>query len=108
MRWQILPRGNRVGLELVQFGSLQLDAFASHTHSVTYGSANQRYSGSGADFFGQDSFTAMIGAEAIREMLKGMNLEKIAEELKIGIAESKTEKKVVEVSNEDFTKSFRK
>ena len=45
------------------------------------------------DEFGQDSFTAMIGAEAIREMLRGMNLEKIAEELKIGIAESKTELK---------------
>jgi DNA-directed RNA polymerase subunit beta' len=45
------------------------------------------------DEFGQDSFTAMIGAEAIREILKGMNLHKIAEDLKIEIAESKSELK---------------
>ena len=35
----------------------------------------------------------MIGAEAIREMLKGMNLQKIAEDLKVEIAESKSELK---------------
>ena len=29
----------------------------------------------------------MIGAEAIREMLKGLNLEKIAENLKVEIVE---------------------
>src|SRR6201989_1384475 len=29
------------------------------------------------DEFGQDSFTAMIGAEAIREILKGLDLEKL-------------------------------
>src|SRR6188472_1790903 len=29
------------------------------------------------DEYGQDSFTAMIGAEAIRELLKGMDLEKL-------------------------------
>jgi DNA-directed RNA polymerase subunit beta' len=45
------------------------------------------------DEFGQDSFTAMIGAEAIREILKGMNLQKIADDLKIEIAESKSELK---------------
>ena len=39
------------------------------------------------DEYGQDSFTAMIGAEAIREMLKGMNLQKIADDLKVEIAE---------------------
>ena len=38
------------------------------------------------DEYGQDSFTAMIGAEAIREILKGMNLQKIAEDLKVEIA----------------------
>ena len=43
--------------------------------------------------YGQDSFTAMIGAEAIREILKGMNLEKIAAELKVEISESKSELK---------------
>src|ERR1700744_2776821 len=46
-----------------------------------------------ADEYGQDSFTAMIGAEAIREILKGMNLSKIAEDLKVEIAESKSELK---------------
>ena len=46
-----------------------------------------------ADEFGQDSFTAMIGAEAIREILKGMNLSKIAEDLKVEIAQSKSELK---------------
>jgi DNA-directed RNA polymerase subunit beta' len=46
-----------------------------------------------ADEYGQDSFTAMIGAEAIREILKGMNLAKIAEDLKVEIAESKSELK---------------
>jgi DNA-directed RNA polymerase subunit beta' len=45
------------------------------------------------DEYGQDSFTAMIGAEAIREILKGMNLAKIAEDLKVEIAESKSELK---------------
>ena len=35
----------------------------------------------------------MIGAEAIREILKGMNLQKIADDLKVEIAESKSELK---------------
>ncbi len=34
------------------------------------------------DEYGQDSFTAMIGAEAIREMLKGLDLEKLQAELR--------------------------
>ena len=42
------------------------------------------------DEYGQDSFTAMIGAEAIREILKGMNLQKIAEDLKVEIAQLKS------------------
>jgi DNA-directed RNA polymerase subunit beta' len=45
------------------------------------------------DEYGQDGFTAMIGAEAIREILKGMNLAKIAEDLKVEIAHSKSELK---------------
>src|SRR6202522_1010904 len=45
------------------------------------------------DEYGQDSFTAMIGAEEIREILKGMNLQKIAEDLKVEIAQSKSELK---------------
>ncbi len=43
--------------------------------------------------FGQDSFTASIGAEAIREMLKGMDLEKLAADLRVEIAESTSELK---------------
>src|SRR5271163_2913968 len=45
------------------------------------------------DEYGQDNFTALIGAEAIREMLKGMNLQKIADDLKVEIAQSKSELK---------------
>jgi DNA-directed RNA polymerase subunit beta' len=45
------------------------------------------------DDYGQDTFTAMIGAEAIREILRSMDLEKIAEQLKIEISEATTELK---------------
>jgi len=45
------------------------------------------------DEYGQDSFTAMIGAEAIREILKGMDLEAIAAQLRQEIAEATTELK---------------
>ena len=45
------------------------------------------------DEYGQDSFTAVIGAEAVREMLRSMNLPKIAEALKVEIAESTSELK---------------
>src|SRR5690349_9180240 len=38
--------------------------------------------------FGTDSFTATIGAEAIREMLKGIDLEKMQAELRAELAES--------------------
>src|SRR5512132_652441 len=38
--------------------------------------------------FGSDSFTAMIGAEAIREMLKAIDLEKMQAELRAGILET--------------------
>ena len=45
------------------------------------------------DDFGEDSFTAGIGAEAIRELLKGLDLEKIAADLRVEIAEATTELK---------------
>jgi DNA-directed RNA polymerase subunit beta' len=45
------------------------------------------------DEYGQDSFTALIGAEAIREILRGMDLKTIAEQLKVEISESTTELK---------------
>ncbi len=38
------------------------------------------------DEYGQDSFTAMIGAEAIRELLKGMDLQKLQTDLRADIA----------------------
>jgi DNA-directed RNA polymerase subunit beta' len=41
--------------------------------------------------FGEDSFTAMIGAEAIREMLKAMDLQKIANDLRAEIGETDSE-----------------
>ncbi|WP_131194813.1 DNA-directed RNA polymerase subunit beta' [Lichenihabitans psoromatis] len=45
------------------------------------------------DEYGQDNFTAMIGAEAIREILRGMDLPRIAEHLKVEISEATTELK---------------
>src|SRR5207244_13221399 len=45
------------------------------------------------DEYGQDSFTAQIGAEAIREMLKGLDLEKLAADLRVEIAEATAEPK---------------
>jgi DNA-directed RNA polymerase subunit beta' len=40
------------------------------------------------DEYGEDSFTAQIGAEAIREILKGMDLDKIAGDLRQEIADT--------------------
>jgi DNA-directed RNA polymerase subunit beta' len=45
------------------------------------------------DEYGEDSFTASIGAEAVRELLMGLNLEKEAEQLRKEIAEATTELK---------------
>ena len=45
------------------------------------------------DEYGQDFFTALIGAEAIREILRNMDLKHIAEGLKVEIAESTTDLK---------------
>ena len=45
------------------------------------------------DEYGDDSFTAMIGAEAIRELLRGMDLDKIAADLRVEISEATTELK---------------
>src|SRR5690606_5310494 len=45
------------------------------------------------DEFGEDQFTAMIGAEAIFEMLASMNLEKLAGELRSDLADTTSELK---------------
>ena len=45
------------------------------------------------DEYGQDSFTAMIGAEAIRDILRNMDLQTIADQLKVEISEATTELK---------------
>ncbi|MCG5477088.1 MAG: DNA-directed RNA polymerase subunit beta', partial [Sinorhizobium fredii] len=45
------------------------------------------------DEFGEDQFTAMIGAEAIYEMLASMNLEKIAGDLRAEMAETTSDLK---------------
>ncbi len=41
--------------------------------------------------FGADSFTATIGAEAIREMLKGIDLQKMQAELRAEVAETESD-----------------
>src|ERR1700678_101042 len=43
------------------------------------------------DEFGQDSFTAMIGAEAIRELLKGLELEKLETTLRAEMQETESD-----------------
>jgi len=45
------------------------------------------------DEFGEDSFTVSIGAEAIREMLISLDLEKTRDDLRVEIAESTSELK---------------
>ena len=65
------------------------------------------------DEFGADSFTAQIGAEAIREMLKALDLEKMAADLRVEIAESKSELKPKKLAKrlkliEAFTQSGNK
>ncbi len=45
------------------------------------------------DEYGDDSFTAMIGAEAIRELLRSMDLEKLAADIRVEIANATTELK---------------
>ena len=65
------------------------------------------------DELGADSFTAMIGAEAIREMLKGLDLVKMAADLRVEIAESKSELKPKKLAKrlkliEAFTQSGNK
>ena len=43
------------------------------------------------DEYGQDSFTAMIGAEAIRELLKGLELEKLDAQLRVEMQETESD-----------------
>src|ERR1700688_761110 len=43
------------------------------------------------DEYGQDSFTAMIGAEAIRELLKGLELEKLEDSLRVEMQETESD-----------------
>ncbi|WP_332060744.1 DNA-directed RNA polymerase subunit beta' [Bartonella sp. CB74] len=45
------------------------------------------------DEFGEDQFTAMIGAEAIYELLASMELEKVANDLRIELSETTSELK---------------
>ncbi|MBL1405223.1 MAG: DNA-directed RNA polymerase subunit beta' [Hyphomicrobiales bacterium] len=44
--------------------------------------------------YGEDSFTAMIGAEAIHEILASMDLEKVAGQLRVDLAETASELKM--------------
>jgi len=43
------------------------------------------------DEYGQDSFTALIGAEAIRELLKGMDLDRLQAELRAEMGETESD-----------------
>jgi DNA-directed RNA polymerase subunit beta' len=43
------------------------------------------------DEFGQDSFTALIGAEAIREMLKALDLDQMQGQLRIDMGETESD-----------------
>jgi DNA-directed RNA polymerase subunit beta' len=45
------------------------------------------------DSYGEDGFTASIGAEAVRELLTGINLEKLRDDLRKEIAESTSDLK---------------
>ncbi|GLK76137.1 DNA-directed RNA polymerase subunit beta' [Methylopila jiangsuensis] len=45
------------------------------------------------DEYGEDAFTAQIGAEAIQSMLRALDLEKMAADIRVEIAESTTELK---------------
>ncbi|MGQ4272684.1 DNA-directed RNA polymerase subunit beta' [Terrihabitans sp. B22-R8] len=54
------------------------------------------------DEYGDDSFTAQIGAEAIREILKAMDLGKIAENLRTEIGETDSD-----IKKKKFTKRLK-
>jgi DNA-directed RNA polymerase subunit beta' len=63
--------------------------------------------------FGNDSFTAKIGAEAIRDMLRALDLQKLAADLRVEIAESTSELKPKKLAKrlkliESFTQSHNK
>ncbi|MFZ1813432.1 MAG: DNA-directed RNA polymerase subunit beta' [Rhizobiaceae bacterium] len=45
------------------------------------------------DEYGEDSFTAMIGAEAIHELLAAMDLQRIADELRVELADTTSDLK---------------
>ncbi|MCY4593060.1 MAG: DNA-directed RNA polymerase subunit beta' [Alphaproteobacteria bacterium] len=45
------------------------------------------------DEYGEDAFRASIGAEALKEMLQGLDLEREREQLRIGLAETGSEAK---------------
>ena len=50
------------------------------------------------DEYGDDSFNAMIGAEAIHEMLSALDLEKLVNDLRVEIAETTSELKYKKLS----------
>ncbi|MEO0722322.1 MAG: DNA-directed RNA polymerase subunit beta', partial [Pseudomonadota bacterium] len=50
------------------------------------------------DLYGEDGFTAMIGAEAVREMLKALDLEPLAEQLREDLSESTSEIKTKKIA----------
>ena len=57
--------------------------------------------------YGKDSFTAQMGAEAIRKLLQEIDLDKLSEKLKKEIEKSSEQKKVKLVKRLDTVESFR-
>ncbi len=64
-----------------------------------YKDARERY---------HDDFKASMGAEAIRELLAEIDIEKLAEELKLQLAESSGQKKVKIIKRLEVVEAFRK
>jgi len=50
------------------------------------------------DEYGEDAFTAMIGADAVREILKSYDLESLADQLRVDLAEATSELKTKKYS----------
>ncbi len=60
------------------------------------------------DKFGEDSFEALMGAEAVRKLLEKVNLEELSEQLKAELREATGQKRVKAVKRLEVVEAFRK
>ncbi|WP_125153914.1 DNA-directed RNA polymerase subunit beta' [Clostridium rectalis] len=60
------------------------------------------------DKYGEESFSAGMGAESIKELLRGIDLEQLSKELKEGLKTSTGQKKVRIIRRLEVVESFRK